>query len=418
MHRILPNTIRVFDPEDVTTRSDREVPAEDLGLSPDAVEEIWRAVVGLYRTGLHPAIALCLRYRGQIVLDRAIGHARGNAPGDPPDGPRQRATPDTLYNLFSASKSITAMLVHQLDDKGLLHLDDPVEEYLPGFGRRGKAGVTLRHVLTHTAGIPAVPGPKVDLDLLTDPEAIVELLCDAAPESAPGRRLAYHAITGGFVLGEVVRRVTGKNIRQVLKEEVRDPLGFKHLSYGVDPVDLPRVAHEAFTGPVPRFPFDRLFKKAIGVDLPEAIRLAQDPRFLTAIVPAGNVIGTPDEVCRFFELLRNNGELDGVRVFDRRTVRRATAEQTYLELDTTLMLPIRYGSGFILGSDWLSFYGPGTPKAFGHLGLINILAWADPERELSAALMNTGKPLITPHILPWLNIPLTIARRVPRNPVD
>ena len=112
-------------------------------------------------------------------------------------------------------------------------------------------------------------------------------------------------------------------------------------------------------------------------------------------------------------MLRCEGELNGVRIFDRRTVRRAVAEQSSLELDTILMMPVRYGMGFMLGARYGSFYGPNTPKAFGHLGFTNVLAWADPGRQISVALMNSGKPFITPELLLWVNIMRTISKQIP-----
>lgn len=411
---LLPNYVKVGDVAALTRVSPREEAPAAGGLSQEAIDAIWRSVVAYYETGLHPAMAVCMRRGGRVVLDRTLGHLRGNAPGDAPGAEKVVATPDHLFSLFSASKAVTAMIVHLLDDRGLLHLDDPVEEYIPGFGARGKGGITVRHVLTHRAGIPAIPGGKVDLDLLTDTDEIIRLLAEAPPESVAGRRLAYHAVTGGFVLGEIVKRVTGKGIRQVLQEEVCDPLGFKHFNYGVAREELPQVAEEAFTGPTPVFPLSHLVKRSLGVSLPEALKVVNDPRFLTAVVPAGNVIGTPDEVCRFFELLLRGGELDGVRVFDHRTVRRATAEQSYLEVDTTLLLPLRYGMGFMLGAEHLSFYGHRTAKAFGHIGLTSVVAWADPERDISVAFMNTGNPLVPPEIFRWFDVMWTIARVCPR----
>ena len=89
------------------------------------------------------------------------------------------------------------------------------------------------------------------------------------------------------------------------------------------------------------------------------------------------------------------GTLDGTQIFERKTVRRAIAETSYLEVDTTLMMPVRYSMGFMLGGDYLSFYGMGTPRAYGHLGFTNVLAYADPERDISVAFANTGKPFLT-----------------------
>jgi CubicO group peptidase (beta-lactamase class C family) len=404
--------VRVYPSEEVTTRNpEAETDPRAVGLTREGVDEIWASVVRLYETRLHPAIGLNVRRRGRIVLDRTIGHARGNAPDDAPDSPKVLATPSTLFNLYSASKATTAMMIHLLDERGLLHLDDPVAEYLPEFGKNGKDWITLRHILTHRAGIPAIPeDARVDLDLIADPWHVVRLLCDARPVSVPGRRLAYHALTGGYILGAVVERVTGRDLRSFWRSEVLDPLGFEHLSYGVSEADVPNVALCAFTGP-PTIPlYAAILKKGFGVGVREACELSNDPRFLTALVPAGNVIGTAAEASRFFQLLLQGGELDGVRVFGRRTVQRAIMEQTFLEIDSTIGLPVRYGMGFMLGSKWLSFWGHDTPRAFGHVGFTSVSVYADPDRDLSVALMTTGKPMISLGQLTWLNVPRTIAR--------
>jgi CubicO group peptidase (beta-lactamase class C family) len=412
---LLGTRIRTAPPAEVTSRNAKdEVDPREAGLCPDDVAAIWRSVEALYETGLHPAVALCLRRRGKVVIDRAIGHARGNAPGDPAGAPKVRATPRTLFNIFSASKSVTAMVIHLLDERRLLHLDDHVDDYIPGFHRHGKEWITIRHVLTHRAGIPTIPGTRVDLDILADYDRVIEILCDAKPMWRAGRRLSYHALTGGFILGEIVRRVTGRDIRAFFRDEIAGPLGLRDISYGVPPERLPEVAANAFTGPPVVFPLSAVLRRALGVDFEDAVRLSNDPRFLTAIVPAGNVIATANDVSRFYELLLEGGALGGVRIFERRTVRRATAEQTWLEVDLTLGWPVRYGMGFVLGGEVLSLYGPRTPQAFGHLGFTNIVAWADPERRVAACLMTSGKPFIAPGVWRFWDVARQIALRCPR----
>ena len=253
-------------------------------------------------------------------------------------------------------------------------------------------------MLIHRAGLPNPPPEAMDLDRLDDPEGIVRILCEMKLTGRPGRQLAYHAVTGGFILGEVVRRVTGKTIRTVLDEEVRRPLGFRWLSYGVPPADVGQVAVNYFTGPPPLPPLSTILGRALGVEFRRAIAMANDPRFLTGIVPSANLVATANEMSRFYQLLLQGGELDGVRVFDPRTIRRATSEQSYLEFDFTLLLPFRYGMGFMLGGQWFSPYGPDTQYAFGHIGFTNVLTWADPERQVAAALLTSGKPLVYPEL--------------------
>jgi CubicO group peptidase (beta-lactamase class C family) len=403
--------VRAFAAEEVTSRNTAaEVDPRSVGLQTEDIEAIWAAVLRLYGTGLHPAVALCVRRHGQIVLERAIGHLRGNTPGASSAAPKQPIRYDSLFSLFSASKAVTAMLIHLLDEQRLVHLDDAVADYIPEFAQHGKGGITLRQLLTHRAGIPTMQGARVDAALLQNPAAIVELLCRAKPLSIPGRRLSYHALTAGFMFGEIVRRVTGRDIRTFLRDEVLTPLRFASFDYGVSRERTHLVAENARTGLPAMPPHSWLVERALGVGLERAVELSNDAAFLTSIIPSGNIIGTAEEASRFFELLMNGGELGGVRVFDRRTVRRAIAEQSYLEVDSFLGLPVRYGMGFMLGDLRFSPYGADTPSAFGHIGFTNVIAYADPERALSVGLMTSGKPFITPGQLSWLNVARTIAR--------
>jgi CubicO group peptidase (beta-lactamase class C family) len=389
-----------------------EVQPEDLGLAPDATSQIWRATERLYRTGVHPAITLCIRHQGKVVLDRAIGHARGNGPDESGEN-AVVCTTQTPFCIFSASKAITAMVVHLLDDRGALHIDDRVAEYIPEFTGQGKGKVTIRHVLSHRAGVPSLHG-HTDLDLLADPDAILRIMCDAKPRTLAGRRLSYHAITGGFILGEVVKRATGKDIRTVLAEEILDPLGFEWMNYGVPAGREREVATNYFTGHRPPPPIGWIAKRALGVPFQDAATLANDPRYLRAIMPSANVVATANELSRFFELLLRGGKLDGVRIMEERTIRRARNETAWLEMDFTLGVPVRYGVGLMLGDRYVSPFGPNTERAFGHLGFINCFGWADPDRDISVGLLTSGKPALSRHLLPLVRLLTTISTVFPR----
>jgi CubicO group peptidase (beta-lactamase class C family) len=379
-----------------------EVDPREAGLPYEAPARIWRAAQHLYATGTQPAMTLCIRRRGQVVLNRALGFAREGVP----------ATPDTPFCVFSVSKAVTAMLIHLLDGRNQLRIDDRVAFYIPEFAKRGKERMTIRHVLTHRAGIPSLAGND-DIDLLADWDRIIGLLCETKPVWAPGRRLAYHAITGGYILGEIVRRVTGKDIRTFLREEVSDRLGFEWFGYGVRPEQVSQVAQNRFTGsPVPPA-LSLVVKRSLGVPFERAVEVSNDARYLTAIVPSGNVVATADELSAFFEVLLEGGQYGGVRIFDPRTVQRALTESSYLEVDLTLGLPVRYGLGVMLGADHLSMFGPHTPQAFGHYGFINVIGWADPQRKLSAALLTSGKPFLGPHLVHLWQLLAAIANSCP-----
>jgi len=401
------------DLDQVTCRA-QETPPEAVGLAPASIERIWEAARALYRTGVHPALQLCIRRRGEIVLHRAIGHAAGNAPQDAEDAPRIPCTTQTPFNIFSASKAVTAMVIHKLDEERLLHLEDPVCEFIPEFARHGKHRITIRHILSHRAGIPNLPPDAIDLELLGRPERVVEILANARPRTRPGRLLAYHAVSGGFLLAEVVRRITGSDIRKLLEDRISQPLGLRWLSYGVPLVDVPSVAVNALTGPPVPPPLTRILRNALGTTLAHAIELSNDPRYLTGIVPSANVVTTAEELSAFYQCLLEGGKLGGVRVFDPRTVRHATAEQNHWELDFTLGMPIRYGLGFMLGGAPVSLFGLDNPQAFGHLGLSNVIAWADPERDLSVALLNNGKPIVSTHVVRMVELMVAISRGMPK----
>jgi CubicO group peptidase (beta-lactamase class C family) len=230
--------------------------------------------------------------------------------------------------------------------------------------------------------------------------------------------LAYHAVSGGFILGEIVERVTGKSIRDVLAEEILDPLSFRWGNYGVAPKDVDKVGPSYVTGVPLLPPLSTLVARALSRPLAEAVELSNDPRFLTAVIPAASVVTTANELSRFFEIFRNGGELDGVRVIEPATIRRALTEQSRLEIDFTLVFPTRFSYGLMLGAKVLSPYGLDTDLAFGHLGLINIMGWADPERGISAGLITSGKPIVYPEVARFYGIMQRIASEVPKLPVD
>jgi CubicO group peptidase (beta-lactamase class C family) len=416
---LVPDPLRrVRVPRDlasITTKGHEDSPV-DVGMTFKSVDRIWKAAVDLYKSGVHPALQLCVRREGKVVIDRSIGHARGNGPQDPPDADKVLATPETPYCVFSTSKGITALVVHMLDERGLLHIGDRVVDYIPEYGVHGKEGTTISHVLAHRAGVSSLPKGALDRDRLDDWDYLVQTICDAKPASRPGKMLAYHAISGGFILGEVVRRVTGKSIRDVLGDEILDPLGFRWGNYGVRPEDVPQVGLNYTTGPPLLPPISTLVTRALSVPADEVVELSNDERFLTAILPAANVVTTAHELSRFFEIFRRGGEMDGHRAMEERTLRRALTEQSYMEIDFTLGFPTRFSYGLMLGSKTVSLFGPDTDHAFGHLGFINMMGWADPERALSAGLITSGKAILYPELPRFYGVMSRIASDVPKIP--
>lgn len=413
LHRIdVPRNLKA-----ITTVGEEQEP-EAVGLEKATIERIWGSVREFYRSGVHPAIQLCLRRHGKVVLDRAIGHARGNGPDDPREAPKLPVTPDTPFCVFSTSKGITAMVIHLLQERGALDISDRVTDYIPEYGAHGKGETTIAHVLAHRAGVPNLPRELLELDRVGDREFITQTICEAKPSLTPGTLLAYHAVSGGFILGEIVQRATGKTIREVLAQEILDPLGFRWGNYGVRPEDVEEVGLNYQTGPRLLPPLSTLVTRVLSQPIEKVIELSNDPRFLTAMIPSANVIISANELGRFFEIFRAGGELDGVRVMSVETIRRALTEQSRLEIDLSLGFPTRFSYGLMLGAKVLSLYGLDTDLAFGHLGLINIMGWADPERGISGGLITSGKAIVYPELPRFYGLMQRIASGVPKVPAD
>ena len=362
-------------------------------LDPAALDRIWDAARHWYRAGMQPAIQLCLRHNGKVILNRAIGHAWGNGPTDPPDAEQIPVTTDTPFCVYSAAKAITTTVVHMLVERGEFALDDLVCDYLPSYTGHGKERTTIRHVMTHSAGIPFATGPRPDLRRMNDSDYAREQLGKLKPIHRPGLMHIYHGLTWGPLIREIVSAATGRNIREILATEILDPLGFRWTNYGVAQADVHLVAPSHVTGkPLPA-PIAAGLKMALGGSMTQIIPFSNTPMFLTSVVPSSSTVSTADELSRFAEILCRGGELDGVRVLRQETLRAATRECRRLRPDVaTGLTPIRWGTGFMLGSRRFGPFGKDAAAAFGHTGLTNIAIWADPSRRLSVGLVSSGKP--------------------------
>lgn len=358
-----------------------------------AVERIWDAARHWYSAGMHPAIQVCLRRNSRVILDRAIGHGWGNGPTDPVDAEQIPVTTDTPFCVYSAAKAITTTVTHMLVERGAFALEDRVCDYLPGYTSHGKDRTTIRHVLTHSAGIPFATGPRPDLKRMDDSEYAREMLGRMKPVYRPGLVHIYHGVTWGPLMREIIAAATGRSIRDILADEILDPLRFRWTNYGVAAQDVPLVAPSHVTGkPLPA-PIAKAFRTAVGGTPQQIIPFSNTPEFLTGVIPSSNTVSTAHELSRFAEILCRGGELDGVRVLSPETLRAATTEARRLRPDlATGLAPMRWGTGYMLGSKRFGPFGRDGAGAFGHTGLTDIAMWADPQRALSVAVISSGKP--------------------------
>lgn len=368
-------------------------PEDAGGLDPAAIDRIWEAARHWYRAGMQPAIQLCLRHNGTVVLNRAIGHAWGNGPDDPADADRVAVSTSTPFCVYSAAKAISTTVVHMLVERGAFSLDDRVCDYLPSYTGHGKERTTIRHVMTHSAGVPFATGPRADVRRVNDSDYTRARLSEFKPIHRPGLVHIYHGVTWGPLVREIVSAATGRNIREILATEILDPLGFRWTNYGVAKADIPLVAPSYVTGkPLPA-PIAAALRTALGGTMTQIIPFSNTPVFLTSVVPSSSTVSTADELSRFAEILRRGGELEGVRVMRPDTLAAAVRPCRRLRPDVaTGLAPIRWGTGFMLGSKRFGPFGADAAAAFGHTGLTNVAIWADPARGLAAGLISSGKP--------------------------
>lgn len=383
---------RIRVPADLDAVTDR---AEEDHSEVDsaAVERIWDAARYWYSAGMHPAIQVCLRRNGKVILDRAIGHGWGNGPADLVGAEQIPVSTSTPFCVYSTAKAITTTVTHMLVERGAFSLEDRVCDYLPNYTSHGKDRTTIRHVVTHSAGIPFATGPKPDLKRMDDSEYAREMLGRMKPVYKPGLVHIYHGVTWGPLMREIISAATGRSIRDILAEAILNPLGFRWTNYGVAPQDVPLVAPSHVTGkPLPP-PIAKAFKLAVGGAPQQIIPFSNTAEFLTGVVPSSNTVSNANELSRFAEILRRGGELDGVRVLAPETLRAATTEARRLRPDlATGFAPMRWGTGYMLGSKRFGPFGRDADGAFGHTGLTDIAMWADPQRALSVAVVSSGKP--------------------------
>lgn len=332
-----------------------------------------------FKNDLELGAAVAVTVDGRPVVDLWAGFA------DP-----ERTRPweqDTLVNVYSTTKGMTAICAHQLVDQGLLDLDQKVAHYWPEFARGGKADIPVRYLLSHQAGLPAIRTP-LTVEESFEPEAMAKKLAAQEPWWEPGTKHGYHAITFGWLVGELVRRISGKkSLGTYFKEKIAGPLGLD-FHIGLDDKDHDRVASITQIPPASPDFEPNLFK--IMIEQPESVlaktfmnppylaikNLANTPQWRRAEIPAGNGHGTARALARIYGALACGGELDGVRVLSPESIERARTEQSRGP-DEVLIVETSFGLGFMMPVSG-STMGPNN-QAFGHPGAGGSLGFADPE---------------------------------------
>ena len=349
--------------------------------------------------------AVAVYYRGELVVDLWGGRR------DDSGAPWER---DSLAMCFSTTKGLTSTALHMLVDRGLVRYEKAVAEYWPEFVAGGKAGVTIAHLLTHSAGLHRIRSIIDRAELMFDWDHMVDALAKATPAYEPGTKNGYHALTYGWLVGEVVRRVSGQPLDRFVQSEIAEPLGLDGLYLGCPPEQRHRVAplepmgHVAI-GPRPL----RTLGHRIGLQLGKAASLVHSPvnprrmfnalaprgiedvwyggEIMDAAVPAANGFFTARSLARMYAVIASEGTLDGVTLMSPATVAEMSLIRSYRR-DLVLVIPMRWRYGYHMVATTRGRIN----AAFGHFGFGGSGGWADPSRRVAVAMVcnrGTGSPI-------------------------
>ncbi|MFX0028467.1 MAG: serine hydrolase domain-containing protein [Promethearchaeota archaeon] len=283
---------------------------------------------------------------------------------------------NTIVNVYSTTKVMTIICAHMLVDRGLLDLDVPVAKYWPEFAQNGKEKILVRHIFSHSSGLAGWE-EKIRTEDLYNWDKVVNLLAAQKPWWEPGTKSGYHAVTHGYLLGELVRRITGRSLGTFFKEEVAGPLNADfHIGFGQEHDN--RVADLVLLEEMPQegdFGYDMdsnsMFSRVFS-NPPITIEHIKTREWRAAEIPAAGGHGNARSVTRVGSAIACGGEIDGIRLLKTQTIKKAMEEQSYMR-DLVISMPMRFGVGFGLPSKEIPFPSPNTVWWAGAGGSIVIM---------------------------------------------
>ncbi|HET6970541.1 MAG TPA: serine hydrolase domain-containing protein [Phenylobacterium sp.] len=358
-----------------------------------AIQDVLDAAVA---SGREIGLQVCAYLDGRQVIDAWAGLA------DPETG--RKVDSETLFNVFSVSKAVTATALHIQAERGLVDYDAPIAAYWPEFAAHGKGAATVRHALTHRIGVPQMPA-GVTPEMMCDWDAMVAAIADLPPLFPVGEKTAYQSMTFGWIVGEIVRRADpkGRSFQRFVQDEICAPLDLGDLWLGIPDDVESRVARltDANAGDPPP-PETSLFAASMPAAVALVPRVFGRPDVRRACIPGVGGIFSARSQARFFAMLAQGGELDGVRLLSANRVAGFSIPRAASDESDPVMfgipLPISVG-GYWLGGPKVK-----NPRAIWHPGAGGSIGWADPDARLAVAIchnrmFNTRDPADDP-ILP------------------
>ncbi|MGE0599328.1 MAG: serine hydrolase domain-containing protein [Dehalococcoidia bacterium] len=330
--------------------------------------------------GRQVGVQVCVYEDGVPVVDAWAGTMG-------PDDPRP-IQPDSLILSFSVTKGVTGLAVHILAERGLIDYDAPVSKYWPGFTGYGKEKLTVAQALTHQGGLHAMPSGQFQKEWITDWDAAVKRLEEQIPAYEPGTATGYHAVTHGWIAGQIVQGAAGRHIKDIIREEIAEPLGMADSMFVGIPDGLDNrltTLALAVLGEGAPLPEDADMFKAMPKD---QWQYFNDLDIRKACLPSGNGHFTARALAKMYSALAGDGSVDGVRLVQPDRIQHMNRLVTN-DIDRVLLSPIRKGIGFFLGGETNGVVGAMGRRvtAFGHPGAGGSTALCDPEVGLSVAIL-------------------------------
>lgn len=339
--------------------------------------------------------AVAVYHHGELVVDVWTGER--DAAGTPWGR-------DTMAMSFSTTKGVVATVVHRLVDRGVLDWDEPIATYWPEFAAHGKETITLRHLLTHQAGLHQVRTLVADTEGLLAWDDMVKVLAEAEPAWEVGTRSGYHALTYGWLVGEVIRRATGLSVNEAVQREIVEPLGLDGMYVGTPEVNRGRIA-DLLVDPkdsarllkvlrgLARFDRYAPLYEALVVD--DFLDVATTAHIHDAELPAANGVFTARSLARMYAALATPDAFDGPPFLSPETLAEATRVQTTIGpsgdgrsgtrvgRDAAVLLDMRWRLGYHMAATSKGV----LPHGFGHFGFGGSGAWGDPDSGLAVAMV-------------------------------
>ncbi len=353
---------------------------ESVGMSAKTLEKVINTFRQQHANGGFPGGQLVVRRKGKVVVNEAVGVARGFRPSE--SIPVLNTTSETLFPVYSTGKPLAGVAIAILEDRSLLDINAPIAEVFPEFAKNGKYQITVLDVLTHCSGI-LLPHLAGKFEIWQNKEDMKKQLVDAIPVYKRGT-LAYQPGEFGWILSEVVARIDGRELADFVEQEIIIPLQLSDLQFGLKNRKYDAIAHSYWQGK------DKVMVAGFNVaDNYEG--LSNDPEFFNSRNTSFTLIANAASLAAFYEFLVNGGVThNGERIVSEKRLKEYTTRQLF-GWDRSVKTFLALGRGFMTGTLTPSLYGWwNTGQCFGHAGVFSCLAFGDYETGVSVAMVTNG----------------------------